>query len=90
MASRTNKRGPERGDEDERKIENGKKPGEERGKGGVVMGEKGRGLIACLPSGTYRLGPGIAMAISSRPTGTSCDLLRLLTVPTAQRWAAHA
>jgi hypothetical protein len=33
------------------------------------MGERGRGLIACLPSGTYRLGPGIAMAISSRPTG---------------------
>lgn len=55
------------------------------------MGERGRGLIACLPSGTYRLEPGLAIPISSRPTGTYCDLLRLLlTVPTAQRWAAHA
>lgn len=54
------------------------------------MGERDRGLIACLPFGTYRLGPGLAMALSSRSTGTYCDLLCLLTVPIAQRWAAHA
>lgn len=54
------------------------------------MGERGRGLIACPSFGTYRLGPGLAMAFSSRSTGTYCDLLRLLTVPTALRWAAHA
>jgi hypothetical protein len=34
MASRMNKKGPGRGEKNEGKIENGKKSGEERGKGG--------------------------------------------------------